>query len=103
MSEDKTHYGIDCLKILATIFVIMLHVNGFVRDSTSLLNFSEQTNVIWHILQAIAYPAIHLFVMITAWFGIEKVSVKKSIINAWLQCFIVCVGGDSCSMLENTI
>ena len=83
--------SLDCLKIIATVFVVVLHFNGFVKDT--FLDFSKEVNVTWHILQAISYPAIHLFVMITAWFAIEKVNSKKSIMNVWFQTIFVCLLG----------
>ena len=89
--EKQRKYGIDILKIIATLFVVVLHVNGYVLDTH--VNFSESVNFIWHFFEALAYPAIHIFVMITAWFTLEKVNVRKSVLNAWIQTFIICIIG----------
>lgn len=78
MEKDGRHNGIDVLKIIATIFVVVLHVNGFLSDTIPLGQFSLSTNVLYHISEAVAYPAIHLFVMVTAYFTIEKGTNKKN-------------------------
>ena len=93
MEKDGRHNGIDILKIIATIFVVVLHVNGFLSDTIPLAQFSLSTNVLYHISQAVAYPAIHLFVMVTAYFTIEKGTNKKTIITIWSQTFIICIIG----------
>ena len=88
---EKRKYGIDILKIIATLFVVVLHVNGYVLDTH--VSFSESVNFIWHMFEALAYPAIHIFIMITAWFALDKVNIKKSVLNAWIQTFIICIIG----------
>lgn len=93
MEKDGRHNGIDVLKIIATIFVVVLHVNGFLSDTIPLGQFSLSTNVLYHISEAVAYPAIHLFVMVTAYFTIEKGTNKKTIITIWSQTFIICIIG----------
>lgn len=94
MIEAKTRqYGIDILKILATFMVVILHVNGFISDSFSFSEFSLASNIAWHVSEAIAYPAIHIFVMITAWFALERKFSTESIINVWLQTWVVCLLG----------
>ena len=103
MEKDGRHNGIDVLKIIATIFVVVLHVNGFLSDTIPLGQFSLSTNVLYHISEAVAYPAIHLFVMVTAYFTIEKGTNKKTIITVWHKrintfiisffrtCILVCI------------
>lgn len=93
------YIGFDFLKIIATIMVIVLHVNGFLTDGISLASFSCSTNIIWHVSEAIAYPAIHIFVMITAWFAVDRKFSVKGIVNAWCQTWCVCIFGLICALV----
>lgn len=93
MQKTERHNGIDILKIIATIFVVVLHFNGFLSDTVPIEKFSLSTNILYHISEAVAYPAIHLFVMVTAYFTIEKGTNKRTIITVWSQTFIICITG----------
>lgn len=93
MKSKERSYGIDILKIMATFMVVILHVNGFILDSKTIDDFTRTTKLVWHFSEAFAYPAIHLFVMITAWFAIDRTFNYKSIINVWLQTIQVCILG----------
>lgn len=87
--------AIDLLKIIATLMVVMLHVNGYLNDTVPFEEFSFSSSFIWHLTEAFAYPAIHLFVIISAFLLIEKGdnSIFKSGLNSWLQTWIVSVVG----------
>lgn len=87
--------GIDILKIIATLMVVVLHVNGFLMDIVSLEIFSFSSLFVWHLTEAFAYPAIHLFVMITIYLLIDKknCSILKSGIHSWILTFIICILG----------
>lgn len=87
------HSGLDLLKIIATVMVVVLHVNGYLIDTIPLTNFTFGTNIVWHIFEAIAYPAIHIFVMITAWFAIDSKFSVKGILSAWCQMWFICLVG----------
>lgn len=47
----------------------------------------------YYILEALAYPAIHLFIMIGSWFMIEKTSVLRNITKIWSQTWIISITG----------
>ena len=93
MRERKL--GIDVLKITATLMVVVLHVNGYLYDTVSFENFSFRSLFLWHSLEAFAYPAIHLFVMITAYLSLDKknISIIKSGTHTWMQTIIICICG----------
>lgn len=87
--------GIDILKIIATLMVVILHVNGFLMDIVPLERFSFSSLFVWHFTEAFAYPAIHLFVMVTVYLLIDKknISTLKSGIHSWILTFIICFLG----------
>ena len=84
MRERKL--GIDVLKITATLMVVVLHVNGYLHDTVSFENFSFRSLFLWHSLEALAYPAIHLFVMITAYLSLDKKNISIIKVEHILGC-----------------
>lgn len=89
----KRNVGIDYLKALSIEFVLILHVGGFFKEQFVDGSICKEVDLTWHMLEAIAYPAIHIFVLISCYFWIEKTPSKRGGIKVWLQTFIICVGG----------
>lgn len=93
MTEKRKRRGeFDCLKILAAFLVIILHVNGYTYE-LSRLGYSMKCRYIYYVMEAFAYPAIHLFVMIGSWFMIEKAPQIRNIVKIWSQTWIVSISG----------
>ena len=86
---------IDLLKIIATLMVVTLHVNGYLTDTISFDKFSYAATFVWNLFEALAYPAIHLFVMISVFLLMEKGydSIFKSGLNTWFQSWLVGIVG----------
>ncbi len=82
--------GLDILKILAMLFVVILHVNGYADGYAS-----EDIGIraVYIITQAIAYPAIHLFVLIGSYLMLERTPTFKSVIHIYLQTLAVTLIG----------
>lgn len=89
----KRTSGLDLLKIYATLMVLILHISGFVMSQFSEDAFNISTLTIYFIMEAFAYPAIHLFVMIGSWFMLERVSPIKQITKVWTQTWVVTISG----------
>ena len=91
---DNRKYGIDIIKIIAAFFVVILHVNGYTLDlHEEFAGYSQISKLIYYILEAIAYPAIHLFVLAGATLLIERGSSISNISNIWMQTIILCFTG----------
>lgn len=86
---------IDILKIIATLMVVILHVDGYLLSIVPFEQFSFPSLVAWHLNETFAYPAIHLFAMITIYLLIDKknISILKSGIHSWILTFTICVLG----------
>lgn len=86
---------IDILKIIATLMVVILHVDGYLLSTVPLEQFSFPSLVAWHLNETFAYPAIHLFAMITIYLLIDKknISILKSGIHSWILTFTICILG----------
>lgn len=91
--EEKRNIGLDYLKIIAMAFVVVLHINGYLRDKINSIDIKTSFDIVWHIIEAIAYPAIHLFVLISCYFWIDKKPSLKNGINIYLQTFVICIIG----------
>ncbi len=89
----KRVYGLDLLKILATLLVLVLHINSFVLSQFGKATYPPTTLAIYFFMEAFAYPAIHLFVMIGSYFMIEKTNSIKQITRIWSQTWIVTMSG----------
>lgn len=57
------------------------------------LDVAQGVVIAEYILKAIAYPAIHIFVLIGSWFMIEKSPAVQTILKIYFQSWIVCIGG----------
>lgn len=69
--------GVDFLKLLATIFVIVLHVDGYmVQGNGTAVNSNFEFGYI--LLETLAYPAIHIFVLCGAFLmSQERIPIKQ--------------------------
>ena len=89
----ERHKEADSLKILAAIFVVILHVNGYLSNMFSFEDTPYLSNIIWHFMEAMAYPAIHIFIMVSAYFLIDAKNPIKGGINAWIQTILISLIG----------
>lgn len=94
MTKKDRIIGLDILKTMAVIFVIVLHINGYcVEQVGGLSSYSFGSKVVFFLLEAVAYPAIHLFVLISSWFMVGKTRTIKSCVKVYSQTWTVTVIG----------
>ncbi len=76
--------NVDLSRILATIFVVTLHVMG---EGGILQKLSSDTASYWigWFIEICAYCAINIFVLISGYVMVSKPIKAKSIISLWLQ------------------
>lgn len=69
--------GIDCLKLLATVFVIILHIDGYMaQGNETIVDSNFEFGYI--LLETLAYPAIHIFVLCGAFLmSQKKIPIKQ--------------------------
>ena len=83
---------IDCVKVFGCFFVLVLYINNYALDCGGKLFSDVQTKSV-HAVNALAYCAIHLFVMAGAYtMQIQQVRLK-SYIQIYMQTLSVCVIG----------
>ena len=79
MSAPSRNYGIDVLRILSMLFVVILHVlghGGILKSDLSFTNFS----LVWF-LEIMAYPAVNCFVLISGYVGYRENSFYPRLRN----------------------
>lgn len=91
--EGKTASRIvelDIIKVIATLFVAILHVNGYIMSAHKLENYSLRTLVVYQSLEGIAYIAVHLFVLTGNYIMCQKdYTSLKSTLRIWVTTFSV--------------
>ena len=84
MKKQDRNFGIDLLRIIAMIFVVVLHSlgqGGIIR--TSFVN-SDQYKAAW-LLEIIAYCAVDIFGLISGYVSYNKTTKVKNYVNLWIQ------------------
>ena len=89
--KSKRLYNIDLLKVIAAIFVIVLHVQGTVKGTLDINSYSVPVKNLFYIIEAFCYPAIHLFVLSGAVFMYKKAPKLKNFLNIYISTLIICV------------
>lgn len=89
----KRNISLDYLKVLAVLFVVMLHVNGYTASTFSLKQYSLIAEISYYVLEAISIPSIHLFVLIGSFFMVEKINAQRNIYYIYSQTWLVTVTG----------
>lgn len=81
---------LDIIKVIATTFVVILHVNGYIRAAQGLDQYSFSTSVVYQSLEGIAYIAVHLFVLVGSYIMCQKDYVSlRSILRIWVTTFCI--------------
>lgn len=92
---QKRKYSLDVLKVVAIFFVVLLHVNGYAVQTFSIEQYTKVTKYIYCILEAIAYPAIHIFTLIGSYFMLERAPKIKSCMYIYANRGCVASGIDT--------
>jgi surface polysaccharide O-acyltransferase-like enzyme len=85
--------ALDLLKIVAAFFVVILHVNGYSVVLHGISNYSTVSRIQYIILEAISYPAIHIFVLVGSYYMIKIDHQQKSIRRIYSQTLTVTIIG----------
>lgn len=76
---------LDAIKIVATMFVVILHTNGYIMPSHGIVNCSLGTLIVYQSLEGVAYIAVHLFVLAGSYIMCQKESINlRSILRIYL-------------------
>lgn len=81
---EKRDYNVDLFRVIATIFVVILHVLG---QGGILAKASPDGATYWigWLLEILAYCAVNCFVLISGYVMVNKTTKLKNIIGLWFQ------------------
>ena len=84
------NYGIDALKILSMLMVVVLHVltNGGILNAS--VRFTGQYEAGWF-LQTACFCAVDVFALITGYLWVNARYKYRNVIELWLQVFLYSV------------
>lgn len=97
MTNEKKHsernYGIDLLRLIAMIFVVILHTlgSGGLLDNPLLGTFKY--NTAWF-METFAYCAVDILILITGYISYRKTprkNILNNYLNLWVQVFFYLV------------
>lgn len=80
----ERHYGIDFLRCVSMLMVVMLHVLGHGGVLSSVRAGSWNYWIAW-LLEIIAFPAVNCYALISGYVGINSRGKYHNIIYLWLQ------------------
>lgn len=93
---QKRNYGIDLLRVVATLMIIVLHILGIGGVLQTALPNSIVYKIAWF-MEIVAYCAVNCYALISGYVGVNSKFRLSHILNLWLQvCFysviIYCIG-----------
>ena len=91
LNENARNYGVDFLRIISMIFVVMLHVlkRGGILGSLPVL--SVKYEIAWF-MEIACYCAINCYALISGYVGVNSKFKYTNIVNLWLQVIFYSVG-----------
>lgn len=81
--ESKRQYGIDFLKIISMLMIVLLHILNHGGVLKGLNSFSAQYAAA-HFLQCMAVCAVNVYVMISGYLYVEKDFKLQNIVRLWI-------------------
>lgn len=88
--KDNYNCGIDVLKIIATIMIILMHILG----QGGLIRNSEVGGANYYILwtiEAVCYVAVNLYALTTGYLNVKKEVKISGLVKRWAQVFFYCL------------
>lgn len=82
--QKERNYGIDVLRILSMLMVVILHVLGHGGVLSALDPFTLRYDFVW-LLEIAAYGAVDCYALISGYVGIHAKHKYSSIIILWLR------------------
>lgn len=86
MNKTKRNYGLDLLKILSMVMVVLLHATSYGIKNVSCIPLSPKWFTIATI-RSISGVAVNCFVLINGYFMCQKKLNIKHLFKLWLQVF----------------
>lgn len=94
MEKTKRNPNFELLRIVAMLMVISLHYfgKGGLLIKPHETGYLPVNTTLAHFLEALAYPATNLYVMITGYFCVKSSFKIERIVKIWIQVFTYSAG-----------
>lgn len=80
---ENRDYGIDCVKVLAVVFVIMHHVVdcGLTMSDTA----GSALKTVWYLTHTVALTCVNLFALVTGYLCVTSSGAHRRLLTLWIQ------------------
>ena len=85
------NYGIDLLRIISMIFIVILHILGQGGIIENSIQFSLNYQLVW-LLEIIAYTGVNIYAIISGYVGIDSKFKYKNIFKLTIQVMFYTIG-----------
>ena len=85
IQKKERNYGIDLLRIVSMIMVVLLHVLG--AGGLLEATFGINNKIVW-LLEVFAFCAVNCYALISGYVGVNSKFKLSNILILWLQVFI---------------
>ncbi len=85
--KKEKFFGIELLRILATFYIILLHVVG--QGGVAAASGGKVTYTVSYLLLALAYPAVNCYALISGFVGCKSRFKLSRLLSLWLTVVFV--------------
>ena len=85
--KKEKFFGIELLRILATFYIILLHVVG--QGGVAAASGGKGTYTVSYLLLALAYPAVNCYALISGFVGCKSRFKLSRLLSLWLKVVFV--------------
>lgn len=90
-STQSRRIGLDILKIISMVMVVILHVLSYTGGLKS--SFGSKQYLISWLLNSLSYVAVNCFVLVSSYFLIDRRFNKSRLVKLWIQIVTYTGGG----------
>ena len=83
LQTDNRDYGIDCVKVLAVVFVILHHVVDCGLTMSD--NAGGALKTVWYLTHTVALTCVNLFVLVTGYLCVTSNGAHRRLLALWIQ------------------
>ena len=87
----KRNYGIDLLRIVAMLFVVVLHITG-VGGICGAAELGSPQFFVSQFLRIATYNAVNCYALISGFVGWSRTPKLSALLNLWIKVILFCVG-----------
>lgn len=91
LKRSERNYGIDLLRIISMLSVLLLHILGSGGILSTAPQFSLNYEVAW-LLETMAFCAVNCYALISGYVGVSSIHKYSSLVTLWLQVAFYTIG-----------